>query len=160
MGRTGAKVHATKSHQNFSQQTHSDWPRCSLNSCFGAFCTIWVHLVLFGCLTKLVAKRADVVQKFEPRSRFGIFRNEHTQSTPLDPNLMFWCVSYYLGAFGIVWLRYNTQCTKGQTGANVRATKSRQNFSQWTHSIPPLDSKHMFWCVLYYLDAFGTVWLP
>ena len=30
----------------------------------------------FGCLTKLGAKRADVVQKFVPRSRIGIFHNE------------------------------------------------------------------------------------
>ena len=53
---------------------------------------------------KLVAKRAELVQKFVPRSRVGIFRNERTRSSPLDPNLMFWCVSYYLGAFGTVWL--------------------------------------------------------
>ena len=41
----------------------------------------------FGCLTKLGTKRADLVQKFVPRSRIGIFRNERTQSTPLDPKL-------------------------------------------------------------------------
>ena len=43
----------------------------------------------FGCLTKLGAKQAELVQKFVPRSRFGIFRNERTRSTPLDPKLMF-----------------------------------------------------------------------
>src|SRR6185437_2941044 len=64
------------------------------------FRTIWVHLGLFGCLTELGAKRAEIVQKFVPRSRVGIFRNERTRSTPLDPKLMFWCVSYYFGAFG------------------------------------------------------------
>jgi hypothetical protein len=37
-----------------------------LNSRFGAFCTIWMHLVPFGCLKKLGAKRAKVVQKFVP----------------------------------------------------------------------------------------------
>ena len=68
------------------------------------FRTIWVHLGLFSCLTKLGAKRAELVQKFVPRSHDGIFRNERTRSSPLDPNLMFWCVSYYLGAFGTVWL--------------------------------------------------------
>ena len=41
----------------------------SLNGCFGAFRTIWVHLEPFGCLTKLDAKRAKLVQKFMPRSR-------------------------------------------------------------------------------------------
>jgi len=31
-----------------------DPPHWTLNSCFVAFRTIWVHLGLFGCLTKLV----------------------------------------------------------------------------------------------------------
>ena len=51
---------------------------------------------------KLGRERAELVQKFVPRSRVGIFRNEGTRSTALDPKLMFWCVSYYLGALGIV----------------------------------------------------------
>ena len=55
-----------------------------------------------GCLTKLSVKQAELVQKFVPRSRVGIFRNEHTRSTPLDPKLMFRSVSYYLGGFGTV----------------------------------------------------------
>ena len=61
--------------------------------------TIYVHSGLFGCLTKLDAKRAEQVQKFMPRSRVGIFRNEGTRSTSLDPKLMFCCILYYLGAF-------------------------------------------------------------
>ena len=64
----------------------------------------------FGCLLTLGAKRAELVQKFVPRSRVGIFRNERTRSTPLDPKQKFWCISYYLGAFGIVWLPYETRC--------------------------------------------------
>ena len=48
---------------------------------FCAFRTIWVHSVSFGCLTKLGAKRAELVQKFVPQSRIGIFRNERTRST-------------------------------------------------------------------------------
>ena len=46
-----------------------------------------VHLGPFGCLTKLGAKQAELVQKFVTRSRVGIFRNEHTRSTPLDPKI-------------------------------------------------------------------------
>ena len=46
-----------------------------------------MHLGPFGCLTKLGAKQAELVQKFVPRSRVGIFRNERTRSTPLDPKL-------------------------------------------------------------------------
>ena len=41
---------------------------------------------------KLGAKWAELVQlmqKFLPRSRLGIFRNKRTRSTTLDPNLCF-----------------------------------------------------------------------
>src|SRR6185437_63195 len=114
----------------------------------------------FGCLTKLGAKRAELVQKFVPRSRVGIYRNELTRSTPLDPKLMFWCVLYYFIAFGTVWLRYETRCKTGRTSAKVRATMSHQNFSQQHIRSTPLDPKLMFWCVSYYFGAFGTVWLP
>ena len=92
-----------------------------------------MHLGLFGCLTKLGAERAELVQKFMPQSRIGIFRNESTRSDPLDPKLMFWCVSYSLGAFGTVLLPYETRFKSVRTGAinaKVRATKSCRNFSQ------------------------------
>ena len=95
-----------------------------------------------------------------PRSRVGIFHNERTRSTPLDPKLTFWCVPYYLGAFGTVWLPFETRCKIGRTSAKVRAMKSRRNYSQLTHPIHPIDPKLTFWCVSYYLGAFGTVWLP
>ena len=94
-----------------------------------------VHLRPFGCLTKLGAKRFELVQKFVARRRVEVFRYEHTRSTALDPKLTFWCVSYYLGAFGTVWLPYETRCKTGRTSAKVRATKSHQNFSQRYHSI-------------------------
>ena len=90
----------------------------------------------FSCLTKLGAYWAELVQKFVPRSRVGIFRNERTQSSPLDTKP--WSVSYYLGAFGTVWLPYKTRCKTGRSGAKVRAMKSCRNFSQRTHPIHPI----------------------
>src|SRR6185436_18349352 len=106
---------------------------------FCAFRTIWVHSGPFGCLMKLDAKRAELVQKLVPRGRVGIFRNERTRSTPLDPKMMFSCVSYYLGAFGTVWLPYETRCKTGRTSPKVRATRSRRNYSQRTHPIHPIE---------------------
>ena len=103
----------------------------TLNWCCGAFRTIWVRSGPFGCLTKLGAKRAELVQMFVPRSRVRIFRDECTRYTPLDPKMTFWCVSYYLGAFGTVWFSYETRCKTGRTSAEDRATKSHRNFSQW-----------------------------
>ena len=78
------------------------------------------------------------MQKFVPRCRVRIFRNEHIRSTPLDPKLMFWCVSYYLGAFGTVWLPYETRCKTGPKSLKVRATKLCQNFSQRTYQVHPI----------------------
>src|SRR6185436_18331511 len=92
----------------------------------------------FGCLTKLGAKRDDLVQKFMPRNRIGIFRNESTRSAPLDPKLTFWSISYYLVPFWTVWLPYETRCKTSRTSAKVRATKSRRKFSQRTHPIHPV----------------------
>ena len=102
----------------------------TLSLWFGAFHTIWVHSGPLGCLTKLGAKRAELVQKFVPRSRVRFFCNERTRSTPLDPKLTFWCILYYLGASGTVWLSYETGCKMDRTSAKVCATKSCQNFLQ------------------------------
>ena len=119
-----------------------------------------MHSGPFGCNTKLGAKQAelskcschDVVSEF--------FATNAPAPPPLDPKMMFWCVLYYLGAFGTVWLTYESRCTTGRSSAKVRATKSRRDFSQGTHLIHRLDPKMTFWCVSYYLGAFGTVWLP
>ena len=119
-----------------------------------------MHLGPLGCLTKLGAKRAEIMQKFVPRSRIGIFRNECTRSTPLDPKLIFWCISYRLGAFATIRLPYKTRGKTFQTGAKVRATKTHLVFRDERTRSTPLDPKHMFWCVSYHLRAFGTVRLP
>ena len=100
------------------------------------------------------------MQKFVPRSRDGIFRNEHTRSTPLDPKLMFWCVLYYLGAFGTILLPYETRSKMGRASPKVRETKSHQNFSQRTNLIHHIGPKTDVFVRSYYLGAFETVWLP
>ena len=121
-----------------------------------------MHLRLFGCLTKLGAQRAELVQKFVPRSRVRIFRNERTRSTPLDPKLTFWCVSYYLGAFGTPPFGCLTKLgTKRADLVQKFMPRSRIGiFRNERTQSTPLDPKLTFWCILYYLGAFGTVWLP
>jgi len=119
-----------------------------------------VHSGSFGCLTKLDAKRAAVVQKFVPRNRVGIFQNECIRSTPLHRKLTFWRVSYYLGAFGTVWLPYETRC---KTAELVQKFVPRSHFrifhNKRTRSTP-LDPNLTYSFISYYLGAFGTVWLP
>ena len=108
---------------------------------------------------KLGAKRAELVQKFVPRSRVGIFHNKGTRSTPLDRKMMFWYILYYLGAFGTVWLHYKNRCKKGRTSAKVRATKSRRNFSQRTYRVHPIRPQTDVLVRFILLVAFWTVWL-
>jgi hypothetical protein len=63
---------------------------------FGVFHGIWVHLKLFRYCTELGANMAilvQLVQKFVSRSRIGILHNERTRSIPLNPKLMFLCIS-------------------------------------------------------------------
>ena len=109
------------------------------------FHTIWVHLGSFGCLTELGAKRAELVQKFVPRSRIGIFRNERTQSTPLDPKLpSFGCLTK-LGAKRVELVQ--------KFVPRSRIGIFRDEGTQST----PLDPKLTFWCVLFHLGAFGTI---
>ena len=127
----------------------------TLNSCFGEFRTNWVHLGPFGCFKKLGAKRSELVQNFVPRNRIRNFRNERTQSTPLDPKLMFWCVSYRLGAFGTVRLPYDARCKTGRTSEKVYATKSHWNFLQQKHPIHPIGP---FTHVLVSFVPFGCIW--
>ena len=83
------------------------------------------------------------------------FSQECTRSTPLDSKLIFWCVLYYLDAFGTVWLPCKTQCKTGRTDAKVRAMKSRHNFLQQTHPIVPVGTETH---VLVRFVLFGCIW--
>ena len=71
-------------------------PHWTPNSSFVAVRSVWVHLRPFHYCMKLGAKWAELVrlmQKFMPQSRVRCFHNERTQSTPLDPKLIFCFIS-------------------------------------------------------------------
>ena len=85
----------------------------TLNSCFGAFFFIRVHFEPFRNYMKLGAKHAKLVQlmqKLVQRCLVRIFRNERSISSPFFPKLIFWCVSFCLGAFGTISLLHETRC--------------------------------------------------
>jgi hypothetical protein len=65
MGQTGAinaNVRSTKARRSFLAINTTDPPHWTLNSCFGAFRTPWVHFGPFSFLMKLGSKRAELVQ--------------------------------------------------------------------------------------------------
>src|SRR6185312_4142281 len=111
-----------------------------------------MHSRPFGWLTKLGAKRVELVRKFVPGSRIRIFRNERTRSIPLVPKLTFWCVSYYLdsGPFGCL----PTLGAKRAELVQKFVPRTRVGIfrNERTRSTP-LDPKLTFWCVSYYLDS-------
>ena len=155
MGRTSAKVRATKLHRNFLHE-HTQYTPLDPKLMFWCVSYYLGAFGTFGCVTKLGAKRAELVQKFVPRSRIGIFDNGCTQSTPLDPKLTFWCVSYYLGAFGTFGC-HTKLGTKRAELVQKFVPRSRVGiFRNKSTRSNPLDPKLMFWCVSYYLGAFGT----
>jgi len=121
--------------------------------------TILVHLGLFGWLTKLGAKWAEQVQKFVPRSRVRFFRNQCTQSTPWDPELMFWCILYNFGAFVTVWLSYETRRKQAELLQKFVPQSRIEIFRKERTGSTPLDPKLMFRCISYNFGALGTVWL-
>ena len=119
-----------------------------------------MHFGLFGCLTKLSVERAELVQKFVPRSRVGIFCSERTRSTPLDPKLTFWCVSYNLDAFGTKGCLTKLGAKRADLVQKFVKRSRVGIFHNERSQSTPLDPKLTFWCILYYLGAFGAVWLP
>ena len=119
-------------------------PHWTQNSCSIVFYTIFVHLAPFGFVTKLNAKRAKLMQKFVPRSRVGIFRNERNQSTPLYPKVMFCDVSYYLCAFRTVWLPYETRCKTDRTSAKSSCPDVALEFFATNTPDPPHCTLN--WC--------------
>ena len=89
-----------------------------------------------------------------------IFRNEHTRSNPLDPKLTVCCVLYHLGAFGTVWLPYETRCKMAELVQMFEPRSCARIFRNERTWSTTLDPKLTFWCISYHLGTFGTVWLP
>ena len=107
-----------------------------------------MHSGQFGHLTKLGAKRGDLVA-------LEFFTNERTRSSPLDPKLTFWCV--HSGLFG-----YLTKLS-AKRAELVQKFVPRSRVGIFHNELcrnTPLDRKLMFWCISYYLSSFGTVSLP
>ena len=124
------------------------------------FYIIWVHSGPFGGLTKLGAKLAELVQKFVPQSRVGIFHNERTRPTPFNPKLMFWCILYHLGAFATIRLPYKT---RGKTFMNKCKSSWHEDVSEFFATNapdPPHWTLNTCFGAFHFLRSFGTVRLP
>ena len=98
-----AKVPATMSCKIFLTTNALDPLHWTLNSCFGAFLSVWVHLGPFRYCTK-TRQTGAINAKVRATKSCRNFSQRRSRSTPLDPKLMFYCVSFRSGAFGNVSL--------------------------------------------------------
>ena len=107
----------------------------------------------FRYCMKLCAKRAkllQLMQNFVPRCLVRIVCNERSQSTLLDPKLMFWCVSFRSGAFWTVSLLHETWCKSAKLVQLMQKFVQRclvRIFCNERSRSTPLDPKLMFGCV-------------
>ena len=99
--------------------------------CFVAFHSVWVHLGPFRYCMILGAKWAELVQimkKFVPQSRVGIYRKERTRSTRLEKK------NSCLVAFRSLWvhLRPFRYCMK-LNAKWAKLVQLMQKFMTWSH---------------------------
>src|SRR6185437_12663032 len=133
-----------------------DPPHWILNSCFGVFHSVCVHLGSFRNCMKLGAKLGELVQlmlKFVPRSDVGIFCNERTQSTPVD-------LCSILVHMGLFRNCMKLGAKRGELVQLMQKFVPRSDvgiFCNGQSQSTQLDRKVMFRYVSYYLGAFGIV---
>ena len=105
------------------------------------FCCVLYYLAAFGTVWLPYKTQCKTGRSGAKVCAMKSCRNFSQRTRPIHPfgPLPHVLVCFIL--FGCIWdslLRYNTQFKTGQTCAKIRATKSRRNFSQLTHSIHPI----------------------
>ena len=111
-----------------------------------------MHLGPLRCLTKLGAKRAELVQKFVPRSRMGIFHNK-----PLVPPL--WTLTSCYVAFHTIWVHLGQFVALQhlvQNGPNLSKSSCHKVASEFFATKAP-DPLH--WTLNSCFGVYHTVWV-
>ena len=133
-----------------------DPPHWTLNSffvCFALFGCIWNCLVAY----KTRCKTGRSGAKVRAMKSFRNFSQRMHPIQPIGPYLMFQCVSYYLGAFGIVCCitTFSSKRAKLVQKFVPRSCVgiSCNELTQFT----PLNPRLMIFCVSYILDMFWTI---
>ena len=146
-GQTGAinaEIHATNSRRKFSQRPdliHPIGPKSHVLLCFMVFRCFWD---CFVALRNTLQNGPNWCNQCK-RSCHAVAMEYFTNNTPDPPH---WTLNSCFGVFRSVWGAfvtvssfYETQFKTGRIGAinaNVRAMKSRCDFSQRTHLIHPI----------------------
>ena len=130
-----------------------DPPNWTLNSCFGAFHSVWVHLGSFRNCIKLGAKRGKLVQLMQKLSR-EVMTGFFSTNTPNPPwwNLnkcfsLFHSISMHLGSFRNCM---NVGAKRGELVQLLQKFVPRSHvgiFRNERNQSTPLDPIPMFRCV-------------
>ena len=120
------------------------------------FCSIWVHLGLFVCLTR--CKMGAKVCTTKSRQNFLRQTQSILPHWTLNSCLCaFRIIWVHLGPFGWIaksWCKTGLQVQKFELLSRVGILRNERTQSS------ELDFKLLFLCVLFYLGAFGTILLP
>ena len=101
-GGSGAFVAKCSCHEvalEFFAMNKPDSPHWTLNSCFGSFCTVCVHLGPLSCLTKLGAKCSELV-----KSSSHEVASNHFATNATDPP--HWTLNSCFGAFRTILVHW------------------------------------------------------
>ena len=130
----------------------------TINTCFGAFCNVWVHLASYQYRTKLGAKRAELEQLCEDSchdvaSEFFIMKAPDPCHWTLNPCFTsFSTIWLYLGLF----LYYPKQGTKGAEMVQLmQSFVPHRNFSQQSQLICTIGPKTQFFM---HFVMLGCIW--
>ena len=115
------------------------------NSCFTAFSTVWLYLGLFLYCPKQGAKGAKLVQLMQ---NFVPHRNFSQQSQLIWTIWPETQIFVHFVMLGCIWDRFITaRNSVQQINVKVHATKSPRFFYNKLAWSTPLDPKLMFWCL-------------
>ena len=130
-----------------------DPPHWTLNSCFGVFCTIWMHSGPFGCLTKLCAKWANWCKS----SCHEVVSEFFATNAPNQP---FCTLASCFGVFRTIWVHLGQFIAlqhSVQNGPNLCKSSCHKVVSEFLATNAP-DAPH--WTLSSCFGVFHTIWLP
>ena len=102
--------------------------------CVRTIWCIWDHLV---DLRNSVQNGPNWCKSSHHEVASEFFATNARDPPPLDPKLMFWCVSYNFDAFWTVWLPYKTWCKNGPNRCKSSCHEVASEFFAMNAPDPP-----------------------
>ena len=126
----------------------------TINSCFGASHSVWVHLGSFHNCIKLDAKQGELLQLMQKSSCHEVTSGFFIMNAPNEPH---WTPNSCFGALHSVWVHSGSFRNCMKLGAiQCELVQLMQKYVPQSHvgifcnecnQSTPLDHKLMFWCV-------------